>query len=106
MRIKQLIIKIFKAASQLGTAALLFYAGYAYPQEERFSCRPAKEMIVKNLADEYAYLATMITDRTVVVQIYVNLHNGKWRIIGIDNDQNACQLMQGDDFIFAMGRII
>lgn len=82
-------------------SALMFFLSFAikaYPSERIFPCAPAKEVMKKNMQDGYAYLATATEQHGFVIQIYLNLKNGNWKLIGIDKDLSACTMLQGYDW--------
>lgn len=78
----------------------LLYASIAYPANHNFQCAKSKDVMKKNLLDGYAYFATATENTGFVIQLYINIHNGDWRIVGIDNNLNACNMLQGIEFEF------
>lgn len=65
-----------------------------------FSCVSLKQMHKKLFESGYTWLFTAVTSNYAVIQLFVN-QKAEYVIIGIDDDQNACELMHGSDFIFA-----
>lgn len=66
-----------------------------------FSCVSLKQMHKKLFEGGYAWVFTAVTSNYAVIQLFVN-QKAEYIIIGIDNDQNACELIQGSDFIFVL----
>lgn len=81
---------------------LLTFAAAAYPAEKTFSCKPAKELMLEQLVNGYGYMATAIANPNIVTQFYINVKTGEWRVIGIDSDLNACVMLTGSEWQFAM----
>lgn len=85
---------------------ILFFAVRAYPAEKHFNCKPAKEIMKEEFTDGHAWLATAIAYPGMVVQVYINLSNGDWTLVGVDGDLNSCRLLEGHDWQFALARQI
>lgn len=79
---------------------ILLFAISAYPAEHKFRCAPAKEIMLLTLQQGFAYLATAEEANGIVVQLYIELNNGDWRVIGIDNDMKSCILLNGHNWQF------
>ncbi len=99
--LKRCLLGTTKAASRLGIAVLLFYAGYAYPQTPHMPCQPLRSALAQIFGGGYAWYSTAITSNTAVIQVFINQRRD-WIIIGIDHDQNACELLRGDNWMFPM----
>lgn len=69
-------------------------------------CAPL-DVVLNAIVGEYhfAYLATAITQGNVVLNFYTRA-DGTWIILVIDNDLNACVLIDGYDWQFALERRI
>lgn len=78
----------------------LFTAGSAYPTERIFTCGAAKDVMKQNMIDGYAYFATATENNGFVIQLFMNLRNGDWRIVGIDGNMRACNMLKGIDWNF------
>lgn len=89
------MIKFIRIAVLL---ALLFSACAAFPRDKTFPCTDAKTLMKKNFTDGFAYAATAVENNGYVVQLYLNISNLDWRIIGIDSKGNACIMLSGADF--------
>lgn len=52
----------------------------------------------------YGWLSQAVSSNGYVIQVYTK-ETGEYKIIGIDNDLNACVLIAGDDwkFVFLRG---
>ena len=68
---------------------------------EAFSCVSLKQEHKKLFENGYAWVFTAIASNYAVIQLFVN-RNAEFIIIGIDDDQNACELMSGSAFIFVL----
>lgn len=66
-----------------------------------FSCVSLKQMHKKLFESGYAWVFTAVTSNYAVIQLFVN-QKSEYIIIGIDDDQNACEIMTGSDFLFAL----
>ncbi len=91
------MIKIIRIAVLL---TILFISVSAYPIETIFKCSDSKSLMRKNMSDGFAYLATATEAHGAVIQLYINLKNGRWRILGIDNKDRACNILSGIEFTF------
>lgn len=82
--------------------ALLLVAAAAYPQTPSYKCGTHKEVVLKNFAEGYAFTATAITDRGLVIQLFINLNTGEFRFIGVDDDGNSCVTLAGYEWAFVL----
>ena len=98
----------FKAAIRVfALVVVLLYAAAAYPATvKKFTCGKSSDVIKENLQNGYAFLSVAITQEVLVVEFFINLKTGEWRMIGVDEDLNACTLMTGTEWQFAMLREI
>lgn len=78
----------------------LFFAAAAYPSEHRFPCGIAKDIMKKNFKDGFAYFSTATENNGFIIQLYINMQNGDWRIVGIDDKMHACNMLQGIEWQF------
>lgn len=81
-------------------AALLLFAVEAYPKSISFRCDPAPAVMRAALQSGFGYLATAIAEPGAVVQVYVN-REGRWLMIGIDDQMRACPVAAGVNWTFA-----
>lgn len=84
----------------------LVFSIAAYPASTRFTCHTSKEMFKSSFESGFAWLASSITDTGVVLMYFINPKTDEFKIFGIDEDQNACDLLQGEGFRFVMGDLI
>jgi len=68
-------------------------------------CKPLKSQLITALKSGYAYLATAIDSRGIVLVFFIN-REGFFQIVGVDDNQSACVLVQGSEWRFAMERKI
>lgn len=86
------------------TLALMFWvAVVAYPFQIAFAgkgCNNVKVEVGNTLRAGYAYLATAVTSRGLVVMFFIN-RAGEWKILGVDDDLNSCVVASGEYWNFA-----
>ena len=82
---------------------LLFWVSFSVisVQAEAFSCVSLKQEHAKLFNGGYAWVFTAITSNYAVIQLFIN-RSGEFILIGIDDEQNACELMSGSNFIFVL----
>ena len=107
-RMKILPTPSLKAAARVfALAAVLLFSVAAYPATiKKFTCGNVSDVIRENMQDGYAFLSVAVTQQTLVVEFFINMNTGEWRMIGVDEDLNACTLMTGTDWQFALLREI
>lgn len=73
-----------------------------------FPCTPAKNLMAATLHEGMAYLSTAISNRGFVVQFYINMRTGQWRILGVESSEDkkltACIVLEGEDWQSALVR--
>lgn len=84
--------------------ALVFYAVKAYPAAAGFGCGKIKPAFLAALSNGYAYLATGAERSGFALNLFLNVNTGQWLVIGVDDNLNACTLMQGQDWRWALQR--
>lgn len=89
--------KLTSAIRWIVLVALIFFSANAYPAQGHFSCMSAKEMMIGLMKSGFAYVANMAGSSGIGIQLYID-PNGNFAIVGIDEDVNACILLQGTDF--------
>ena len=79
----------------------LAYAGGSFP------CGDHKTVVKEILAVKgQGFLATAITKRGIVLQVFTSRQDGSFSIIGIDDNGLSCLLLSGTDWAFAAERRI
>ena len=86
--------------------SILFLATAAYPAAANYKCGTHKEVLMKQLADGYAFVATAITDRGLVIQMFLNLNTGRFRFLGVDENGKSCVVLAGQQWNFIMMRVL
>lgn len=97
--------KITKAVKVIGLSALFFFSGYHYPAQARLSCGPVSVIYLSLMDEGYSFFSTAAQSEGLAVSLFLD-QNNNWRIVGIDNDLNACVIMSGVDWKFLTGRRI
>lgn len=90
-------------AAALGVLSLSAAVSFAAVKEHHFPCAPAGEIMHTLMQSGYAYMATAVMNPDIVVQFYLN-QRGDWQVVGVDSDVNACVLLHGYDWGFAVVR--
>lgn len=78
----------------------LLFALKAYPAEHIFSCGSMKDVMSKNMKDGYAYFAVGKENNGIVIALFINMNNGDFRIMGVDNSLKACNMIAGQEWEF------
>jgi hypothetical protein len=69
------------------------------------ACLPLKDMLHHLLAERHlAYMSTAITEDHIALSFFVNKRTHEWTVILVDNENNACEVLRGYDWFFAMER--
>lgn len=89
--------KLTSAIRWVVLVALIFFSANAYPAQGRFSCAPAKEMMIGIIKAGFAYVANMAEKRGIGVQLYIDQYSN-FKIIGVDSNLNSCVILEGTDF--------
>lgn len=92
-----------KLTASVGILMLSVAVSFAAVKEHHFPCGPAGKIMYTLMQSGYAYMATAVMNPDIVVQFYLN-QRGDWQVIGVDNDVNACVLLHGYDWGFAIVR--
>ncbi len=84
-------------------ALFLAIAYYFCPlREPRFHCGTQEQFVEAAFRDGYGWLSTAVAYPGYVIQTFVDDRDGRFLIIGIDNDFNACIVMQGIDWQYVL----
>lgn len=86
-------------------AALCLLASFAYrlyPKEPRFDCHPSAQLMMDAMRGNQGLLATAITDKAEVIQIFLNKETWEWTQIAVDGDLRGCVMKRGTDWQFAL----
>ncbi len=97
------MIKFIRIAVLL--SALLISVA-AYPREKLFQCTDSKSLMRKSMEAGFTYFATATDKNGFVIQLYINMRNGNWRIVGLDNKDHGCVMLNGVDWEFLRMRVL
>lgn len=75
---------------------------YAFPVRADFSCKPLKAALKQYFEQGYGLLAGATGVKGTAIIIMVS-QDGHYVILGVDDKENACTLMAGEDFRFFRG---
>lgn len=101
-----IVAHFMRAIRVSALVALMFFAVKAYPAVAGFGCEKIKPAFLKALQNGFAYTATAAERSGFAASLFINVRTGQWLIIGVDDDLNACTLMQGQDWQWALTRTI
>lgn len=99
MSTRFVLCKLRSAVWYVTLAALFFLSIYSFPVEAAFRCERSSKMMIGLMQDGYAYFSTGAVNKGYAVQLYLNQY-GNFKIIGVDKDLQACELMVGSDWKF------
>lgn len=92
-------VSLVKTYGRLGVLlACLFFSYKAYPSVPRHTCGKLAETVLLYMSNGYGATATAIKDNTMAVQLMINPETKNWIILGIDDNQGVCVIMQGTDW--------
>jgi len=84
--------------------ALLFYAGYAYPATRTFQCGDMKAAIRAQFDAGRGFLAVAAERSGFSIMLFLDQNTGRFAMLGIDEDLNACEILKGDSWQWALTR--
>ncbi len=90
---------IFRLAAY---SLFLILAIKLYPASPSFDCHPAAQIVKKTIGNGQGFLATAITEKSEVVQFFLNADTGEWTEIAIDDALSGCTITHGTDWQFAL----
>jgi len=87
-------------------ATVFFFLGFIYPAEARYSCGTIAGVFKSLLEDGYAYFSTAENGENGISISHFMTEDGRWKLVGVDKDLNACVIMQGSNWQFLIMRKI
>lgn len=98
--------QVFKTAIRAFALIAVFFLsmqiGHAARQEMSFPCGDARSLMGALMRDGYAYMATAISDRNFITQFYLSTQTGSFVVIGVDNNLQACVILRGGEWLWAI----
>ena len=89
---------MLKIALTCFLASILYYV---FPHEPKFRCGIQDTIVKQAYLDGYGWLSTGVNNRGYVEQLFIH-PDGRYRVIGIDNNFGSCVTESGIDWQFAM----
>lgn len=85
--------------------AALFFSYGAYAKKPSFQCAKYGDQLVAALKAKYSINSIGVTNLGFPVQVFID-RSCNWLMLGIDDNLNACKIMQGTDWAWmAMGEL-
>lgn len=85
--------------------ALMLFAVKAYPAAAGLGCGKMDGALRAALQSGFAYVATGADlKHGFAANLFINLNTGAWKIIGVDKDLNACTIISGADWQWAISK--
>ena len=95
-----------RAVRAVTLAALLFYAGYAYPASPSFQCGDMKAAIRAQFDAGRGFLAVAAERSGFSIMLFLDQNTGSFAVLGIDENLNACEILKGDSWQWALTRTV
>ena len=92
---------MFKSLRYFFYGAFLLLIITSYPAQAKLNCSKSKILIDNSFKDGYSFLSTAILDNYISVVLFID-QLGNFRIVGVDDDDNACIIMQGSNWQFTL----
>jgi hypothetical protein len=97
-----LLVVTSRAVKSLLFAALFLYAIWAYPAEASMKCSTLDSLLGESIKDGYAFMASAIDTRGITLMFMLRMEDARFRVIGVDNDLNACTMLEGVQWQFEL----
>lgn len=82
--------------------ASLILCIWALPAEAAFKCSKLKDMLPTLFSSGYGWLSTAdVPSRGMAILVFLS-RSGDYKIIGVDENLNACPLIDGSNWIFVL----
>lgn len=87
-------------------AAVFFFLGFTYPAEAQYRCGKISDVFRTTIESGYAYFSTAENGAAgLSMSLFID-PEGRWRLVGVDKDLNACVIMSGSNWQFLLVRKI
>ena len=77
----------------------------SYPFQAKFNCFKTQDLVTSSMNDGYAFMAVAIIHKYLPVIVMLD-RSGNFKIIGTDEEDNACLLISGSEWSFAMDSVV
>ena len=91
-------VSLVKTYSRLGVLlACLFFSYSAFAKKPAFQCAKYDVQLLAALKNKYSINSIGVSNLGFAVQVFLD-RSGNWLMLGIDDDLNACKILQGTDW--------